>query len=111
MARRDPDDEAREGIALAARERALLLERLRSRDAEVVMAALATISRRKAKELAAEVRALLTAERADRMAGVVVEGLKTLGDLGAEAELTRAEGQLPASYGGWVTVARKRMAK
>ena len=109
MTRRDPDDEAREGTALAARERAMLIERLRSRDAGVVMAALATISRRKAKELADEVMALLTAERAERMAGVVVEGLKTLGDLGATEELERAEKQLPASYGGWVTVARKRM--
>lgn len=87
----------------------MLAERLRARDAGVVMTALETISRRKAKEMAAAVLALLTAEQAEKRAAVVVEGLKTLGDLGAAEELARAEARLPASYGGWVTVARKRM--
>lgn len=109
MARRDPDDGAPKGAALTARERAILAERLRARDAGVVKAALETIGRRKDKEMAGAVAALLTKEQAERRAAVVIEALKTLGDLGAAEELARAEERLPASYGGWVTVARKRM--
>ncbi len=87
----------------------MLAERLRARDAEVVTAALATIGRRRAKELAGAVAALLTKEQAERRAAVVIEGLKTLGEIGAVEELARAEARLPASYGGWVAVARKRL--
>lgn len=94
---------------MAARERAMLAERLRARDAGVVKAALATIGRRKAREMTGAVAALLTEEQAQRRADVVVEGLKTLGELGAAEELARAEARLPASYGGWVTVARRRL--
>jgi hypothetical protein len=94
---------------MSAKERAKLAERLRARDAQVVLAALAEVSEKKVGELIGAVVAQLSEERVKRAPEVVIEALKTLGALGAEAELARAELALPASYGGWVAVARQRL--
>lgn len=95
--------------AMSARERAKLAERLRARDAKVVIAALAEVSEKGVRELVGAVVAQLSEERVKKAPEVVIEALKTLGALGAEAELARAEQTLPASYGGWVAVARQRL--
>lgn len=94
---------------LSARERALLAERLRARDAKVAVAALQEVGRRAVKELAEAVAAQLSEARLQKAPEVVIEALKTLGALGAAAQLERAEKRLPASYGGWIAVARQRL--
>jgi hypothetical protein len=94
---------------LGAKERALLIEKLRARDAGAVLAALAEVSAHRAVELTDAVDAQLSEARIAKMPQVVIEALKTLGDLGATAQLDRAEQQLPASYGGWIAVARQRL--
>ncbi len=93
--------------ALAPRARALLAEKLRSRDAGPALAALAEIARLQVRELTDAVYAQLSASRRAKAPDVVVEALKTLGALGAAAHLDRAQAQLPASFGGWVNVARQ----
>jgi hypothetical protein len=95
-------------MAMSPKERALLAERLRSRDAKVVVAALAEVAAKGVRELAGAVVAQLSEERRRKAPEVVIEALKTLGALGAEAELARAEETLPPSYQGWIAVARQR---
>jgi hypothetical protein len=94
---------------LPARELALLAERLRARDAQVALAALAEVARLGARELTAVVAAQLSPARLQKAPDVVIEALKVLGALGATAELARAERALPAGYHGWIAVARQAL--
>jgi hypothetical protein len=94
---------------LSPKERALLVEKLRARDAGTVLDALAEVSAHRAVELTDAVVAQLSEARVAKMPQVVIEALKTLGDLGSATELDRAERQLPDSYGGWIAVARQRL--
>ncbi len=96
-------------MPISAKERAMLAERLRARDAAAALAALAEISARGAVELRAAVFAQLSPARLAKAPDVVIEALKTLGDLGAADLLDRAERELPPSYAGWVAVARQRL--
>lgn len=98
-------------MPVSAKARALLAERLRARDAAVVLAALAEVSARRATELRDAVFAQLSPARLAKAPDVVIEALKTLGDLGAAELLDRAERELPPSYGGWVNVARQRLPR
>ncbi len=98
-------------MPVSAKERALLAERLRARDAAVVLAALAELSARRATELCDAVFAQLSPARLAKAPDVVIEALKTLGDLGAADLLDRAERELPPGYAGWVNVARQRLPR
>jgi hypothetical protein len=98
-----PDDDP---APLSAKQRALLAERLRARDAAVVKAALDEVARLRARALIPKVVALLGHPRA----GTVIDALQTLGSLGAADELDRAEARLAPAYGGWIAVARQRLA-
>jgi hypothetical protein len=97
--------------ALSSRERARLAEKLRSRDPNIAIAALAEIARLQVRDLIDAVDAQLAEPRLTRFPAVVIEALKTLGALGASAHLDRAEARLPPSFAGWVNVARQNLPK
>jgi transposase-like protein len=97
----------RNAVPLSAKRRAQLAEKLRARDADVVRAALIAVACRKVDELKDAVFAVLET----RSGGQVIEALITLGELGADEHLDRAERLLDAGYHGWIAAARLRMPK